>query len=100
MLRLEIDIKAKELECAGTQREIAGLALQFKRELQQASQSLDGRPEFEGIMQRSRETRQQSPLPDCASSDAHICRLHEELAALAAQLAELQETQAGEPRML
>lgn len=81
MFRLELDIKSKELEYAETQKEIAGLVLQLKNELQQVSQSLDGRPETDVIMQRLRE---QNPLLDCDSSEAHIRRLREEIAAVAA----------------
>lgn len=76
-----MDIKSKELEYAETQKEIAGLVLQFKNELQQGNQSLDGRPETDVIMQRLRE---QNPLLDCDSSEAHIRRLREEIAAVAA----------------
>jgi len=76
-----LDIKSKELEYAETQKEIAGLVLQLKNELQQVSQSLDGRPETDVIMQRLRE---QNPLLDCDSSEAHIRRLREEIAAVAA----------------
>jgi len=76
-----LDIKSKELEYAETQKEIAGLVLQLKNELQQVSQSLDGRPETDFIMQRLRE---QNPLLDCDSSEAHIRRLREEIAAVAA----------------